>query len=94
MKKIKKGGIVLFVSAVLLLFVSCPNPFILGLIPEKEPGEPSTGEIVPYNIEITLVGNEGTDTVSASPAFGNAGAEITITYTVDDTEATNRLEFS
>ena len=173
--KIRKGGIILFAAAFLLLLVSCPNPFILALIPDKSPplepvlggtavitgaenyriGEElgvdvsgitggaapfryqwkangenitgaveetyiiegsdagkritcaithdivggeitATGEFVPYNVNLIIEedGKAEGDAASLETDFGLVGDPITIIISVANTQATNRLEFS
>lgn len=54
-----------------------------------EPTEPDT-----VTIKIVMSGNETGDNITASPAFGEAGTEITLDYTVANTKLNNRLTFS
>jgi endo-1,4-beta-D-glucanase Y len=47
-----------------------------------------------YTITVNMSGNVSGDSVTASPASGQAGTEITLSYTVANTKLHNRLVFS
>jgi len=54
----------------------------------------ATGSTVPFNINIAMAGNTGADSLTANPAFGTVGTNITLSYTLANTQANNRLVFS
>jgi len=54
--------------------------------------KPSAPDIITINI--VMSGNEDGDNVTAAPALGNAGVEITLNYTLTDIKLHNRLVFS
>ena len=54
----------------------------------------ATGSTVPYDIDIIMSGNTGTDALTAAPEFGIVEEDIILNYTVANTLANNRLVFS
>jgi len=63
---------------------SNPNP--------SNPNNPNSSAAI--TIRVVMSGNVGTDNVTASPASGKAGDEITLNYTLANTYLHNRLVFS
>jgi endo-1,4-beta-D-glucanase Y len=76
---------------ILALFSACGKP---GgeLQEENKPVDPSDPDTITINI--VMSGDETGDNVTASPAFGKAGIEITLNYTLANVKLHNRLVFS
>jgi len=95
----KKFTIVLLV--ILALFSTCDKPSE-GLPEDNKPGGglpddnkpvvPSGPDVITVNI--VMSGNETGDSVSVTPASGEAGVEITVNFTIADKRIHNRLVFS
>jgi len=85
----KKFTIILLV--ILALFSACGKPGG-GLPDEDKPIDPSDPDAIAINI--VMSGNETGDNVTAAPALGKAGVEITLNFTLAAKSLHNRLVFS
>ena len=92
----KKYIVITFVITALL--TACMNPFVNNILPDKDESNVKdpiiSSPTISINIAIAMSGNETGDTVTATPASGRAGVEITLNYTLTNTKLHNRLVFS
>jgi hypothetical protein len=104
-KTMKKFTIILIG---ILTLLSCSNPFVNSILPDKNgnktpvivtppeepepPVDPSDPDAI--TIRIVLSGNVTGDSVTAAPVIAKDGDEITLNYTVAGTKLNNRLVFS
>jgi len=74
-----------------------PQPEPIGPTEPTEPEPPGPTEPTgpdAITVKIVTSGNETGDNITASPASGKAGTEITLNYTVANAKINNRLTFS
>jgi hypothetical protein len=88
----KKYSIVFITLVMLALLGACENPFVKDIVPPAGPGSNANPTV--FKVYIDFKGRLSGDSVTASSKSGKDGEEITLSYTLTNTQKTNRIEFS